>query len=223
MDFLKILRSLEEFLYEVMTWLLFYPRTLWRVIRNPGKAANYASHELRDKEEDQFVDAISPPLFLMLSVLLAHFIEIASHSTMFTPAGGVFQAIFASEQNLLLYRSVMYSIWALLGATTMMHIQKEAIDRRSLRPAFFTQCYLAAPFAIAFSTGSAVSRGGIDHAVLIGNGVMLAAILWYMAVQMIWFHETLKCSWLRAALLGLWVAVGGLVINMILLLLMTGR
>jgi hypothetical protein len=28
MDFVKIIRSVEEFLYEAMTWLLFYPRTL---------------------------------------------------------------------------------------------------------------------------------------------------------------------------------------------------
>jgi len=27
MDFLRIIRSLEELLYEVMTWLVFYPRT----------------------------------------------------------------------------------------------------------------------------------------------------------------------------------------------------
>ena len=35
MDFVKILRAFEEFLYEVLTWLLFYPRTLWRVTRRP--------------------------------------------------------------------------------------------------------------------------------------------------------------------------------------------
>ena len=35
MEFLKFIRSLEELLYEVMTWMLFYPRTLWRVLRRP--------------------------------------------------------------------------------------------------------------------------------------------------------------------------------------------
>ena len=35
MDFMRILRSLEEFLYEVMTWLVFYPRTMWRALRHP--------------------------------------------------------------------------------------------------------------------------------------------------------------------------------------------
>ena len=40
MDILRILRSLEEFLYEVMTWLVMYPRTLWRAVRNPVSIAD---------------------------------------------------------------------------------------------------------------------------------------------------------------------------------------
>jgi hypothetical protein len=42
MEFLKFIRSLEELLYEVMTWLLFYPRTLWRVLRHPIRLTNCA-------------------------------------------------------------------------------------------------------------------------------------------------------------------------------------
>ena len=38
MDFLKIIRSLEELLYEVMTWLVFYPRTMWRIVARPALA-----------------------------------------------------------------------------------------------------------------------------------------------------------------------------------------
>lgn len=222
MDFLKILRSLEEFLYEVMTWLLFYPRTLWRVVRHPGKMAHYAHHELIDRDDDQFIDAISPPLFLMLSVLLSHFAEVTSHSTMFTPVSGITREFFSSEQNLLLYRSIMYSIWPLLAAATMMIRRHEAIDRKTLRPAFFTQCYLAAPFAIAFSAGSAISRGGIDNAAMIGNAVMLAAFCWYIGVETIWFRQTLHVGWGRGLLHGAGVCIGGLILNIVLLKAMAG-
>ena len=37
MDFLKIVKSIEELLYEVMAWLVFYPKTLWRVIAHPSR------------------------------------------------------------------------------------------------------------------------------------------------------------------------------------------
>lgn len=221
MDFLKILRSLEEFLYELMTWLLFYPRTMWRILRHPGQMAHYAHRELMDKDDDQFTDAISPPLFLMLSVVLAHVVEVTSHSTMFTPVGGLTKDFFSSEQNLLLYRSIMYSIWPLVGATVMMKRRHEEIDRKTLRPAFFTQCYLAAPFAIAFSVGSSVSHGGIEHAFLIGNGVMFAAFCWYIAVQTVWFRQTLHFGLIRGLAYGLGVCLGGLIINLALLQVMT--
>lgn len=34
MDFLKILRSFEEFIFEAATWLIFYPLTMWRIVRS---------------------------------------------------------------------------------------------------------------------------------------------------------------------------------------------
>ena len=71
MDFVKLLRSFEEFLYEVMAWLLFYPRTMWRVIREPLAMMRYSDQEQHDKAERQYDDAISPPLFLMISILIA--------------------------------------------------------------------------------------------------------------------------------------------------------
>ena len=49
MDFLKLLRSLEEFLYELCTWFLFFPRTLYRVVVHPRRMAQYVDTELKEK------------------------------------------------------------------------------------------------------------------------------------------------------------------------------
>ena len=35
MDFMKIIESLDEALYTVMCWLIFYPMTLWRAVARP--------------------------------------------------------------------------------------------------------------------------------------------------------------------------------------------
>ena len=53
MDFVKILRSFEEFLYEILTWLLFYPRTLWRVLRRPLAMMRYSDGEQNDAPENE--------------------------------------------------------------------------------------------------------------------------------------------------------------------------
>jgi hypothetical protein len=72
MDLVRLLRSLEEFLYELVGWLVFYPRTFWRILRHPGAIARYTRMELARDEGGQFQDTISPVLMLILSVGIAH-------------------------------------------------------------------------------------------------------------------------------------------------------
>lgn len=36
MDLIRLLRSLEEFLYELVGWLVFDPRMFWRVVQQGG-------------------------------------------------------------------------------------------------------------------------------------------------------------------------------------------
>ena len=69
MNVLTILRSVEELLYEVMAWLLFYPLTLWKTLRRPLQTMAY---EQKDKPDKQDLETLSPPLFLVLSILLVH-------------------------------------------------------------------------------------------------------------------------------------------------------
>lgn len=64
MDFMNLLRSAELLLYEVVSWLVFYPLTLLRCIRRPTDMIAYAEQELPRPPEVQFADALSPPIFL---------------------------------------------------------------------------------------------------------------------------------------------------------------
>ena len=53
MDLIRLLRSLEEFLYELVGWLVFYPRTLWRVLVRPGGVAQYTRREFANHQSRQ--------------------------------------------------------------------------------------------------------------------------------------------------------------------------
>jgi hypothetical protein len=46
MDFMRVLRSFEELLYEVASWLVFYPLTMWKALRRPQAMMRYADAEL---------------------------------------------------------------------------------------------------------------------------------------------------------------------------------
>ena len=87
MDLMRILRSLEEFLYELVGWLVFYPRTFWRIMRHPDAIARYTQLELEQDPERQFTETISPVLMLILSVVLILLLVLAIKMGWVVPHG----------------------------------------------------------------------------------------------------------------------------------------
>ena len=77
MNFFNLLQSLDELLYEVMSWLVFYPITMWRTLVRPLKMMDYSDVEQGDASDQQYTDTLSPPLFLLLSLILVNAAEIA--------------------------------------------------------------------------------------------------------------------------------------------------
>ncbi|MEJ8846903.1 hypothetical protein [Variovorax rhizosphaerae] len=211
MEFLKFIRSLEELLYEVMTWLLFYPRTLWRVVRHPLTVAAKAEAEMDEPPEKQFVDLVSPPLFLMLTILLAHALEIALHQNSVTTRSDLSRALMASETNLLIFRAIAWSFFPLLMAWALLVKQGRVVDRETLRRPFFLQCLFASPFTAGIAIATALGR--LDFAIASGV-VALTTIAWYFSVQTRWFHMRLGLSRGRAFLLALWVFLLALTIDL---------
>jgi hypothetical protein len=76
MNFMQWLNSLDELLFEILSWVIFFPITLWRIIRHPLSMMAYAEAQLALPEDDQYGDALSPPIFLVLSLLLAQALEL---------------------------------------------------------------------------------------------------------------------------------------------------
>jgi hypothetical protein len=220
MNFLQLLRSFEELLFEVISWLLFYPRTIWRIATHPIAMANYAEREIHDKEDRQFDDSISPPLFLLLSVVLAHVIELQTHALVLPAMNGVGNLILRKQDYLLFYRCVMYSTWPLLAATVALTFQHRPLDRRTLRAPFFAQCFLTGPFVLAFSIGTILIRSKAAPHIYIGWTVTVASSLWYIAVQTRWFETSLPCGGLAAFGRASAVLLVGIGINVILTLLL---
>lgn len=212
MDFLKLLRSLEEFLYELCTWFLFFPRTLYRVVAHPRRMAQYVDTELKEKLERQFDDAISPPMFLMLAVLVAHGVELMLHQQV-VGTGALSRQVFGNEESLLLYRSITFAIWPLVTTTHLLRRKHVPMTRESLRRPFFMQCYLTAPFAVALSTSMVFVRLPGQLSTTLGITVGMIAALWYAVVQAGWLKVALQRSWLNTILSTVWVLVLGSLIN----------
>lgn len=175
MDFLKLLKSFEELVYEALLWFILVPKTLWQIIRRPHAMTAYASAELAARDDRRFNEAISPPLLLILCVLLSQFFDLAVRTPAQGNNGSIASVLLASEQNLLLYRTLAFGIWALAGATYFLLRSRASISRESLRVPFYEQCYLVSPFALLSTSESLIvtdRQGQIVGAVVAGAGAM---------------------------------------------------
>lgn len=208
MDFVKIIQSLEEFLYEVMTWLIFYPRTLWRAIRHPIQLLHYSDKELRDAPEQQFTDLISPPLFLLLTILLSHLIEVAFHQSLPKAATPIGETIVSSEGNLLLLRATLFSIYPLMFAVMRLRRQESPLNRETLRRPFYAQCYIAGPAALVLGIAAIMMRAAKPEVAIAGLALALLSIGWYLAIETVWLRLQTQTP--------VWTALGSAVMTWIL-------
>lgn len=216
MDFLRLLRSLEEFLYEVMTWLVFYPRTLLRSMLRPIEILEYSRAELRKPEEEQFQDALSAPLFLMLTLVISHGLELALAAHPFAD-GSRGASLFGSYQNLVLLRSLMFAAFPLMFALQQVKDSRQALTRQTLRGPFFGECYPASVFCLVFGVGGTLAQS-FPRRAAVGWALMALASLWYVVLQTLWLKR-FNNGWGRAVL----VAVGAfLKASLVVLLVATG-
>lgn len=202
MNFMQFLKSLDDLLYEIITWIVFYPITLWRTIRRPFEMMAYADSELRDPPERQYPDVLSPPIFLLLTLFLAHMIELAlvGENPIVADRKGL-AGLINDDTSLLLMRLVFYAVFPLIMSVRLLRRQRRRITRDSLRQPFYAQCYPTGVFALALGLGTlAMQMHGSPALVLAGAAVDLVALLGYGTLQTLWFSRNLQISVLRGFL-----------------------
>ncbi len=191
MDFMKVIKSLEQLLYELMVWLVFYPLTLWRSVAHPLKLMDYADDEIDDPDDDRYSDTLSPPIFLAITLALVHLFEIAQSLNV------VEDGLLADHRNLVAFRLVAFALFPLMMSLRLLQARHVPLDRKTLRPPFYAQCFIAAPFALGIDLGALLMTYG--HS-LAGIVVLVLVALWYLVIQAMWFQRMLGVPVLRAVL-----------------------
>lgn len=195
MDFMKLLKSLEELLYEVMVMLVFYPKTLWLTVRYPQRMMDYADTELGDVQSEQYNDTLSPPLFLMICLAISHAIEVAASGN---NGAGALPSFLSSTENLLAFRVLVFSLFPLMMALRLLHGLGAPLNRDVLRAPFYAQCFVTAPFVML--SGTSLSLRHVDQPFVSATATVLAALStgWYIRQQASWFNSKLSLSTLRS-------------------------
>lgn len=213
MDFLKILKSFEEFVYEALTWLVLLPRTLWRIVVAPRRMTHYAGVQLASQSETRFSEAVSPPLLLILCVLISHFVDLAVRNPVPAADESLANVLLSSEQNLLLYRTIAFGVWSLAGAVYMLVRTHQPVNRETLRAPFYEQCYLVAPFAFAISVSVTLIALGRLWSLLTAVLLSLSATTWFWLAQAAWLRDRASLSLWRSLAAAILVVMVGSAAN----------
>ncbi len=204
---MKWLNSLDELLYEVMSWLLFFPITLARSIFRPMGIMADIRQEAALPDDERYKAVLSPPLFLALALLLAHAVATAlgQVDTIILNHRGLANLVNDNASALIL-RVVVFAAFPLLLAARLVRRSGRKLDRDSLQQPFYEQCYPAAVFALGLGVGTSLSLDRLSISNTAGHIIVTASIGYYWIVETRWFARVLGISHLRAAgnvLLGL--------------------
>ncbi len=207
MDFMKWLNSLDELLYEVMSWLLFFPLTLIRSIFRPMRIMAEIQQEAALPDDQRYKAVLSPPLFLALALLLAHAVATAlgQVDTIILNHHGL-AGLVNDNASALILRMIVFAAFPLFLAARLVRRGGSKLDRDTLQQPFYEQCYPAAVFALGLGAGTSLALDHHNAAALAGRGIVIASIGYYWIVETLWFARVLGITPVRAAgnvLLGL--------------------
>jgi hypothetical protein len=190
-------RSIGEVLYEMTLWLLFYPRTLWRVLLRPAEVGDAVQCE-GEREGEPEAELVSPPLFLLISILVAHALDLAMRAELGEQADGL-------DLGPLVFRVAAFGLFPLVMAVGALKQEGRPVDRQTLRGPFYLQCLYTAPFAISVSVAAVLARSPTGSVRMAGAGLILAATAWYLSVETRWLRAGRAVGSLRAFGAALWL------------------
>jgi len=201
MNIVQWLNSLDELLYEFMGWLVFFPLTLWRTIIRPETTLKYAEDQLKLPQEEQYRGTVSPPIMLILSILVSQAIGLAVDGTnpILSSKRGL-AGLVNDNTTLLLLRIFLFGIFAVVAATYKVKRSGLVLDRDTLKPPFYAQCYAVAPLALIMGIGTVCAGHSFQYVRHLGAILVVGSLLIYGTTQIRWLKRELGQSLLRSTL-----------------------
>ena len=145
MNIINILEGIEKLVVELLLWILFIPKTLFKIITDPNWVPIYIKEEL-DKKSERFDDYISPVLlFLTSSVVL---FTIADN----IPSPDKILADLQGSKGLLVGLGFL-SLPLLFSLATEI-FRPTKFTRKNMLRIFYIQCFYFSPLTLSFFAGA---------------------------------------------------------------------
>lgn len=212
--FIIFLKSFEVLLYEIMSWAVFYPRTLWRSVRHPLSMMERSKEELKLPPPEQFRDVVSPPIFLLLTLLAAHAFEVSvvGNSPLIDNGIGL-ASLIQDNTSLILFRLIAFATLPVIAGALGIAATRQPLDRVTLQPYFYAQCFATTPVVLLCSVAECISRLPQRAADAAAQVMLVIAAMFYFALEAAWFTKESGRGFVNG---GLW-AILALVVSALIL------
>lgn len=218
MEIARIIKAVEELIFEISSWLLCYPKSLAKALAAPGWAVEYVRDEMSKDKAAAFDEYMSPALFYALSVALVvlpgiDVLEIAFGNLLPVTSH---RLLLGSPDKIVLTAAVLSGACPLGFAWVANAAARVKISRGALRVPLQAQFLIAAPFVVLLSVA-------IHADDLLGPWPTIAAAAWFCAAEWLFYRRLLGTGMLRSALLVLAGFGAWYLVNLVWLLLLELR
>lgn len=187
MDILRIIQSLQDFMYELVVWVMLLPKTIFRAVFRPARMVAYVNGEWEKAPEDRFDDYLSPALFLLVVAVVPN----ALFNWMRPSVSSTDLSAQLTENNLV--ASTLAVLTCLLVYLFWLQIfNKNPVCRSTLKRLFFIQCYLVAPAQLIYLLLAGLGLNAINSVLVWALNILVTTF--YEAFA---FQDELKIGWLR--------------------------
>ncbi|NJN79267.1 MAG: hypothetical protein HC797_01635 [Anaerolineales bacterium] len=193
MDFLKLIQSLEDLLYEFIVWALLLPKTLIRATFRPDWMVSYVNQQWDKKPEEQYDEYITPGLFFIAMAVLPSALLTWAQNMEFD----LLQSLTQINENNLITSALTTLISILIYLIWLKWLNKHTIKRSGLKRLFMIQCYLVTPPQLIYILLIVLGWGELGSV-----SVSLAGTALLVFYESFAFKDEMKVSWWK----GLWYA-----------------
>lgn len=204
MDFVRLIRSIDELIYEICLWVLQVPKTFLKIMR-PGWTITYTSQELKKQEKERFQEYVSPMLLWLIVVVIPTFILLKSFLAGLSPGNESFKEILGES---LETRILVVSTFLVAGPLTFavaIHLsQRKTITKEDFKENFFIQIYAFTPlefFLLWILPAADTQDGSIAQAIsmfMLPLGALYS--WWFIYYEMRIIKSLLNTGWLKSFL-----------------------
>jgi len=183
MIFIGIIQSLQDFIFEILTWIVFLPKTLLRIIFKPTQMVKYVNEEMEKPPDKQYDEYLHPAFFFLGTAILRIALPSSRDLTEALTEEGILKTII---QDLIIL--IFYLVW-------MEWLNKRPLKRSTLKRPFHIQCYILGSVQFLEILLLRLDRSGSRT-----GFIEIAVITMIVSYESFAFREELKTGALKSVL-----------------------